>query len=1271
MDFKPIMPEVAKEDYPGSSPSSSLSSVYSEDSDFETFPVITNPITVSATNLIADSGNGPDNGGFFSGEEEFKTAPVAITAETGGEVLGKAVILGDSSTLPSVAKFSNVDDDEDVEGADIYGGVAVGDAKARVLVDNFDKAKGVPVQKKLRDLSDLLDASGSVDEKVETGHGPLPTGNLESPNKSLNPEVEVSSLGQTQVNKLKDIVLEQVDEKLSEVEDNNFTAGGDTPVEAVRVDVTGSGTAVVWGLGEMDPEIVERDVPLEGSSSLDNGVIGAGTKESLDAIVDASDSRVVVIEEKQGIEEGYQAGCRDEEDIPVSDVAVNGSENPSSDDLRDKNHSRAIPSSEFVEPKTFHEFKAPDSNGTMETQEHVVEGDILHEIESSRLELEVDSDDTQKLHLDVDSAMEGSETDGEREELLFENSEAAKQFLDELERGLVAGSQSGAESSQGNFQHIDGQIVTDSDEEVDSDEEGSGKELFNSAALAALLKAASGADNDEGDITVTSQDGTRLFSVERPAGLGSSLRSVKPAARSNRPSFFSSNLNPSGETENNLSKEEKKKLEKIQDIRVKFLRLAQRLGYSSDDSMVTQVMYRLSLVAGRQNSQLFSLESARRGAAELELKGNDDLDFSLNVLVLGKAGVGKSATINSILGEDKARINAFETATTEVKEVVGTVHGVMIKFYDTPALEPSIMEQSRNRKILSHIKKVMKKCPPDVVLYVDRLDTQTRDLNDLPLLRTITSTLGSSIWKNAVVTLTHAASAPPDGPSGSPLNYDAFVSQRSHIVQQSVGQAVGDMRMMNPSLMSPVCLAENHPSCRKNREGEKILPNGQVWRPRLLLLSISIKILSEVSSLSKSQDPFDHRKLFGFRVRSPPLPYLLSWLLQSRAHPKLASDQSADNGDSDVDLADLSESDGEDEEDEYDQLPPFKPLRKAQLAKLSKDQRRAYFEEYDYRVKLLQKKQWREELKRMRETKKKGKVEADEYMGEDVDADNGSPAAIPVPMHDFVLPPSFDSDSPTYRYRFLEPTSQFISRPVLDSHGWDHDCGYDGVNLENSLAIASKFPTAVTVQITKDKKDFNIHLDSSVAAKYGESNSAMAGFDIQNIGKQLAYSLRGETKLKTFRKNKTTAGMSVTFMGEKVATGLKIEDQIAIGKRLVLMGSTGMVRSQGDSVYGANLEVKLREADFPIGQDQSSLGLSLVRWRGDLALAANLQSQFSVGRSSKIAVRAALNNKMSGQITVRTSSSEQLQLALVGFLPIATAIYRSIWPQASENYSIY
>ncbi|KAF1888105.1 hypothetical protein Lal_00024117 [Lupinus albus] len=879
------------------------------------------------------------------------------------------------------------------------------------------------------------------------------------------------------------------------------------------------------------------------------------------------------------------------------------------------------------------------------------------------IDIEAHADDGEtENYIDASSEVDEEEHGGN------DSSGAPKNYLEDLEEEEQ---QIVGESSRD--QRIDGQIVTDSDEEVDTDDDGDDKELFDSATLAALLKAASGAGQDGGNITITSQDGSRLFSVERPAGLGPSLQPGKPAVRPNRANLFAPSVNRAGtDSEINLSKEEKDKLEKLQQIRIKFLRLVQRLGFTTEESIAAQVLYRLTLVAGRQTGQIFSLDAAKESASQLEAEGRDDLDYSLTILVLGKTGVGKSATINSIFGETKTSFSAYGPATTKVTEIVGMVDGVKLRVFDTPGLKSSALEQGVNRKVLSMIKKVTKKSPPDIVLYVDRLDLQTRDLNDLPLLKSITGVLGPSIWRNVIVTLTHGASAPPDGPSGAPLSYDVFVAQRSHIVQQTIGQGVGDLRLMNPNLMNPVSLVENHPSCRKNRDGQKVLPNGQTWRPLLLLLCYSMKILSEASNLSKAQEPFDQRRLFGFRTRSPPLPYLLSWLLQSRAHPKLASDQGGvDNGDSDVE-ADLSDSDLDEEEDEYDQLPPFKPLRKAQIAKLSKEQQKAYVEEYDYRVKLLQKKQWKDELRRMRAMKKKGKANANDYgYPEDDDQENGAPAAVPVPLPDMALPPSFDSDNPAYRYRFLEPTSQLLTRPVLDTHSWDHDCGYDGVNLEQTLAIINQFPAAVTVQMTKDKKDFSLHLDSSVAAKHGENGSTMAGFDIQNIGKQLAYIVKGETKFKNFKRNKTAAGLSVTFLGENVSTGLKVEDQIALGKRLVLVGSTGTVRCQGDSVYGANVEVRLREADFPIGQDQSSLSLSLVKWRGDLALGANFQSQFSLGRNYKMGVRAGLNNKLSGQISVRTSSSEQLQIALIAILPIARAIYKNLWPGASENYSIY
>ena len=64
--------------------------------------------------------------------------------------------------------------------------------------------------------------------------------------------------------------------------------------------------------------------------------------------------------------------------------------------------------------------------------------------------------------------------------------------------------------------------------------------------------------------------------------------------------------------------------------------------------------------------------------------------------------------------------------------------------------------------------------------------------------------------------------------------------------------------------MNPVSLLENHSACRTNRAGQSVLPNGQVWKPHLLLISFASKILAEANALLKLQDSPPGRKFGDF-----------------------------------------------------------------------------------------------------------------------------------------------------------------------------------------------------------------------------------------------------------------------------------------------------------------------------------------------------------------------------------------------------------------------
>jgi hypothetical protein len=136
----------------------------------------------------------------------------------------------------------------------------------------------------------------------------------------------------------------------------------------------------------------------------------------------------------------------------------------------------------------------------------------------------------------------------------------------------------------------------------------------------------------------------------RPAGLGSSSLLSQPPAHpvqqvhANGPATLDRGSQQATESAEDDGDEDDEIHQKLQMIRVKFLRLALRFGQTHQNMVVSHVLYRLGLAEQLRRSTAhgtFGYDAARQIAEHLEAVGNEPLDFSCTILVLGKTGVGK------------------------------------------------------------------------------------------------------------------------------------------------------------------------------------------------------------------------------------------------------------------------------------------------------------------------------------------------------------------------------------------------------------------------------------------------------------------------------------------------------------------------------------------------------------------------------------------------------------------------------------------------------
>jgi len=157
------------------------------------------------------------------------------------------------------------------------------------------------------------------------------------------------------------------------------------------------------------------------------------------------------------------------------------------------------------------------------------------------------------------------------------------------------------------------------------------------------------------------------------------------------------------------------------------------------------------------------------------------------VLLIGRTGVGKSSTINNLMGEKVAPVNPYEPETMTIEKYKSQLNGVPYTIIDTPGLCDGFDEKN-NYDYLEMMRSNIDRI--DCIWFVTILGETRIRSDEKQGVKLISQCFGEKFWQQSVIVFTFADNVRPE-------QFSDVLEKRTRLIRKLIAEYIGDSTANN------------------------------------------------------------------------------------------------------------------------------------------------------------------------------------------------------------------------------------------------------------------------------------------------------------------------------------------------------------------------------------------------------------------------------------------------------------------------------------------